>query len=163
LDDKQIAKFADSLHLLQSVEGQLTNLKKRIPEATKDAVARHKALPPDVVAKWPHWKDVAGGLVKMTKPVGAAEKAVQAILKLYDKKKLAAMTVPDLKKKIQSFMPAFKTVSDEGVALWSAMSKVETAIGGIDPNAVGLKVSFTSYHAYNEYLNHFKVSLGKIV
>jgi hypothetical protein len=162
MDVKQIAKFEESIRLLTSVEGQVGNLKKRVPEAAKDAIARHKAV---VAARvdFPHWKNVAAGLAKMLKPIAAAEKAAAAIHKLYDKKKLAAMTVADLKKKIQSLMPPFKALSDDGTAFWSAMGKAEKEVGGIDDAAVALKTTHVSYNAYNEYLNHFKISLGKIV
>ena len=44
---------------------------------------------------------------------------------------LAAMTVADLKKKIQDLMSPFKKVSDNGVAFWSAMAKIAHEVGGI--------------------------------
>ncbi len=151
------------MRLLTSVEGQLANLKKRVPEAAKDAVARHKAIPAAAAKGFPHWKDAAAGLAKMTGPVADGEKAVKAIMKLHDKKKLAAMTVADLKKKIQDLMSPFKKVSDNGVAFWSAMAKIAHEVGGIADDAVALKACFLSYNSYNDYLNHFKISLGKIV
>ena len=103
----ELKKFGRVVEVLRSVDDQLTNVKKRGPNAAAQAAGRLKTQG----ASFPSLKPMTENLQKLVKAEATATKAIQEIEKMFgtfakDPKKTAATPLADVKKKVREIVVA---------------------------------------------------------
>lgn len=159
MNKDEMQKVGELLAYLESVDGQLSNLKKRVPLAIKELEGRVKAQDKDAQKGFPHFVNTLAEMKKLSKEVDPAIKAVASMFKLaQDKKKMEALSMADFKKLFIALIKPVQKASDAAATAWITWKK--------NPMPDKQLVSLTATNGYCEnfqrYLNDYKVLLGKM-
>jgi hypothetical protein len=164
MDKAELTKFLHVIEYLDTAEGMLTNFKGRGGKAAAQAAARYKQQGKTI----PSWKPMAEALVKLTKAVATASKAVNDIHKIAavaaDKKKGAELTLADAKKQVRDLLPRIQPVDDIVASISGLTEKIYKELGlntmGLDVDLAVITEKYCPF--FTKYYADFKIELNKL-